>query len=97
MYRKQYAACGSAIQQYNKIFVTQAAIDAGLGDKVPASAGKLLPVKNTRNLTKADMVRNSYSPKIKVDPETYKVYIDGEHITCDPIEEVCLGQRYFFR
>lgn len=97
MYRKQYAACGSAIQQYNKIFVTQAAIDAGLGDKVPASAGKLLPVKNTRNLTKADMVRNNYSPEIKVDPETYKVYIDGEHITCDPIEEVCLGQRYFFR
>lgn len=97
MYRKQYAACGSAVQQHNKIFVTQAAIDAGLGEKVPASAGKLLPVKNTRNLTKADMVRNSYLPEIKVDPETYKVYIDGEHITCDPIEEVCLGQRYFFR
>lgn len=97
LYRKQYAACGSAIQKYNKIFVTQAAIDAGLGDKVPYSKDKLLPVKNTRNLTKADMVRNDYCPKIEVDPETYKVYIDGEHITCDPVEEVCLNQKYFFR
>ncbi len=43
------------------------------------------------------MVRNNYLPKITVDPETYKVYADGEHMTCEPIEEVCLCQRYFFR
>ncbi len=97
IYRKQYSACGSAIQKNSKIFVTQAAIDAGLGEKVPYSAEKLLPVKNTRNLTKADMVRNDACPEIKVDPETYKVYIDGEHITCEPVTEVCLGQKYFFR
>ena len=33
-----FAACGSAIQKNCKIFVTQAAIDAGLGEKVPYSA-----------------------------------------------------------
>lgn len=97
IYRKQYSACGSAIQKNSKIFVTQGAIDAGLGEKVPYSAEKLLPVKNTRNLTKADMVRNDACPEIKVDPETYKVYINGEHITCEPAAEVCLGQKYFFR
>lgn len=97
IYRKQYSACGSAIQKNCKIFVTQAAIDAGLREKLPYSAEKFLPVKNTRNLTKADMVRNNVCPDIKVDPETYKVYIDGEHITCEPIETVCLGQKYFFR
>jgi urease subunit alpha len=97
IYRKQYSACGSAIQQNSKIFVTQAAIDAGLGDKLPYSKDKLLPVKNTRTLTKADMVRNDYCPKITVDPETYKVYIDGEHITCDPVDEVCLNHKYYFR
>ena len=97
IYRKQYSACGSAMRRFNKIFVTQAAIDAGLGDKVPFSKDKLLPVKNTRHLTKADMVRNSYCPKVEIDPETYKVFIDGEHITCEPAEEVCLCHRYFFR
>lgn len=97
IYRKQYAACGSAMRRFNKIFVTQAAIDAGLGDKIPGSKEKLVPVKNTRNLTKADMVRNNYCPKVEIDPETYKVYIDGEHITCEPEKEVCLNHRYFFR
>ena len=50
-----------------------------------------------RNLTKKDMVRNDYLPNITVDPETYKVYVDGEHITCEPVDEVCLCQRYYFR
>ena len=97
IYRKQYASCGSALNRYSKIFVTQAAIDAGLGDKVPNSKHKLLPVKNTRNLRKSDMVRNSYCPDVRIDPETYKVYIDGEYITCDPEEVVCLNHKYFFR
>lgn len=98
LYRRQYASLGRGNNsRYCKIFVTQAAIDAGLEDKLPGAKGKLLPVKNTRHLTKADMVRNDYLPNIEVDPETYKVYIDGEHITCEPAEELCLCQRYFFR
>lgn len=97
LYRKQYAACGSAMKRFNKIFVTQAAIDAGLGDKVPGSKEKLVPVKNTRHLTKADMIRNNCCPKVEIDPETYKVWINGEHITCEPVEEVCLCRRYFLR
>lgn len=98
LYRLQYAGLGTANNaNLNKIFVTQAAIDSGLEERVPAAKGKFLPVKNTRELRKSDMVRNNYLPKITVDPETYKVYADGEHMTCEPIEEVCLCQRYFFR
>lgn len=98
LYRPQYASMGIGNNvNLNKIFVTQAALDAGLEEKIPTSKGKFAAVKNTRNLTKADMVRNDKLPEITVDPETYKVYVDGEHATCEPIEEVCLCQRYFFR
>ena len=97
IYRRQYATYGNCVNRYNKIFVTKAAIENGLGDKVPNSREKLLPISGTRNLRKSDMVRNNYCPNIKIDPETYKVLVDGEHITCEPVEEVCLGQRYFFR
>lgn len=97
LYRKQYSACGSAMKKCNKIFVTQAAIDNGLGDKLPNSKEKLVPVKNTRNLTKKDMIRNNYLPKIEIDPETYKVFVDGEHITCEPAKELCLNHKYYFR
>lgn len=97
IYRPQYATLGSCNSRFNKIFVTKAAIESGLGETLPNSAKKLAPIRNTRNLRKSDMVRNNYCPKITIDPETYKVFIDGKHITCEPLTEVCLGQRYFFR
>lgn len=97
IYRKQYSACGSAMRKCNKIFVTQAALDNGLADKVPNSRDKLVPIKDTRNLTKSDMVRNDYLPNIEIDPETYKVYVDGKHITCEPAKELCLNHKYYFR
>ena len=98
IYRRQYASYGMRnMNRYNKIFVKKAAIDSGLEERVPAEKGKILPVTNTRDLRKSDMVRNDYLPNITVDPETYKVYVDGEHITCEPAEELCLCQRYYFR
>lgn len=33
--------------------------------------------------------------KKKVDPETYRVTADGEHLTCEPLKELPLAQRYF--
>ncbi len=98
IYRAQYATTSaSAISRHCKIFVTQAAIDNGIAKDIPGSAKKFLPVKNTRHLLKKDMIRNDYCPEITVDPETYKVYINGEHITCEPFTELPLAQKYFFR
>ncbi len=96
-YRRQYGSYGNNINRMNKIFVTKAAIENGFGDKVPYSKDKLLPVKNCRNLTKKDMVRNSFLPNISIDPETYQVFIDGERITCEPAEKLPSTQLYFFR
>lgn len=97
IYRSQYATLGSCSRKHSKIFVTKGAMDNGLGDKVPNSAEKLTPIKNTRKLRKSDMIRNSFCPEITIDPETYKVFVNGEHITCEPLQELCLAQKYFFR
>lgn len=97
IYRKQFAAMGNNCNRYNKIFVTRAAIDNGLGDRVPNSKEKLAPIKNTRNISKKDMVRNNYCPNIEIDPETYKVFVDGEVITCEPAKTLPMTQKYFFR
>ncbi len=97
IYRKQYAAMGNNCNRYCRIFVTQAAIDNGLAEMIPNSGQKLLPVKNTRSLGKADMIRNSFCPDIKIDPETYKVFVNGELIQCEPAKELPLTQKYFFR
>jgi len=97
IYRKQYAAMGNNCNRYCRIFVTQAAIDNGLAESLPYSGQKLLPVRNTRHLRKSDMVRNGFCPDIIIDPETYKVYVNGELIQCEPAKELPLTQKYFFR
>ena len=55
----------------------------------------ILPVHGIRNLTKKDMKLNGETPNIEVDPETYEVRVNGELITCDPVDTVPMGQRYF--
>ena len=43
------------------------------------------------------MVRNGLCPEIRVDPETYKVFVNGERVTCRPARVLPLTQRYFLR
>ena len=52
------------------------------------------PVFNCRSITKMDMKLNDALPEITVDPETYKVMADGELLTCKPMSELPLAQRY---
>ena len=93
--RDLFGACGKAVETTNITFVSQYAYDHGI--KETLDLGKVvLPVHNTRNLTKRDMKLNNYSPKtITVDPHTFDVKIDDELITCDPVETISLSQRYY--
>jgi len=52
-------------------------------------------VKNTRNISKLDLILNSATPEVEVNPETYEVRADGELLTCEPAEELPMAQRYF--
>ncbi|MHB8765728.1 MAG: urease subunit alpha, partial [Deferrisomatales bacterium] len=52
-------------------------------------------VRNTRRIGKADMVWNSATPVIEVDPETYLVRADGELLLCEPAAVLPMAQRYF--
>ncbi len=96
LYRPQWGAFGRAKQGVSLNFVAQAAIDEG----VPERLGLLkpcLPARNTRELTKRDMLWNDALPTIKVDPETYRVEVDGELATCAPLRRVPLGQLYVLK
>ena len=41
------------------------------------------------------MIHNAYTPEITVNPETYEVRADGEHLICEPAEVLPMAQRYF--
>lgn len=93
--RKLYGAYGQAVYQTNLTFVSQYAYDHGIKEEIGLNK-IVLPVKNTRNLTKCDMKLNDYAPKtIRIDPQTFDVFIDDELVTCEPIHTTSLSQRYF--
>jgi urease subunit alpha len=94
--RPQWGSFGRAPQALSACFVHPAALAAGLGERLELRKA-LLPAHGTRNLRKADMLHNDALPDMRVDPETFDVYVDGTIATCEPLREVALGQRYMLR
>ncbi|GLS17619.1 urease subunit alpha [Labrys miyagiensis] len=94
-YRPMFGGFGRSIVKSAVTFVSQASLDAGIGQRYGLSK-TLLPVRNTRGgISKASMIHNSATPHIEVDPETYEVRADGELLTCKPAESLPMAQRYF--
>lgn len=92
-YRPMFGAYGLASSKISVTFSCQAAIDKKV-DKVLGLQRTLLACKNTRTVTKADMVLNDWQPNIDVDPQTYEVRADGELLTCEPASKLPLAQLY---
>jgi urease subunit alpha len=93
-YRPMFAAYGKLRTNSSVTFISQAAHAAGLRARLGV-AKQLMPVKNTRSISKASMIHNSATPQIDVDPETYEVRADGELLTCEPATVLPMAQRYF--
>ena len=89
-YRPMFGAFGRALAPSSVTFVSQAALDAGIGDAL-GLAKPLVAVAGTRTLTKRDMIHNDATPVIEVDPETYEVRADGELLTCEPADGAADG------
>jgi len=93
-YRPMFGSYGLACAATSITFVSQAALNEGIGDKLGLKK-KLSAVKGTRNVRKADMIHNNYAPKVDVDPETYQVKADGQLLACEPAAVLPMAQRYF--
>jgi len=94
-YRPMFASFGKLLTSSSVTFVSQAAYDDGLRNKLGVDK-QMLPVTNTRGgIGKQSMVHNSATPNIDVDPETYEVHADGELLTCEPATVLPMAQRYF--
>ena len=93
-YRPMFGALGAALTSTRMTFVSAAASDAGIVDRLGLQS-LVGVVSNCRQVNKADMVLNDYQPVIDVDPQTYQVRADGELLTCEPAEVLPMAQRYF--
>ena len=93
-YRPMFAAFGGACRATSVSFVSQAALDSGIAQRYDLGK-RLVAVRGTRTVRKADLVHNNLQPHMEVDPQTYAVRADGELLACAPLAELPLTQRYF--
>ena len=93
-YRYMFAAYGAALVNTSVSFVSQAALAADIGSAFGLNK-RLVAVRDTRGVRKADLIHNAYQPHMEVDPQTYAVRADGVLLQCEPAGELPLAQRYF--
>ncbi|MBP3290111.1 MAG: urease subunit alpha [Alistipes sp.] len=95
LYRPMFGAYGKALAESCISFVSQAAVDRGIGQRL-GLCRRVLPVKRTRQISKYDMVRNSAMPHIDINPETFEVMVNNVHAYVKPAERFPLAQLYWF-
>jgi urease, alpha subunit len=94
LYRPMFGSFGGATAATSLTFVSKAALE----EEIPTKIGMqktAVAVEQCRSIGKQNMIHNTATPRIEVDPETYEVRADGELLTCEPAQTLPLAQRYF--
>ncbi|WP_020409538.1 urease subunit alpha [Hahella ganghwensis] len=93
-YRPMFGAFGTALPQTRITFVSEAALDNDVKGKLGLTS-MVAACRNTRSITKKDMLLNNLMPHMEVDSQTYEVRANGELLVCEPAEVLPLAQRFF--
>ena len=95
IYRPMFGAFGKALPSTCWTFTSNAALQNGVKERLGLERN-IMAVRGTRCLTKQHMVLNGETPLIEVDPETFKVKINGKVIDLTPAKTIALAQLYWF-
>jgi urease subunit alpha len=94
MMRPMFGGFGGGPARSCIAFVSQACQEKGVAHGYRITK-RIESVRGCRSIGKKDMVWNNAIPRITVDPETYEVRADGEHLVCEPANRLPLAQRYY--
>ena len=75
-------------------FVSAASIKSGTVSRYGLRK-RVEAVRGCRTVGKKDMRFNDATPRMAVDPESYRVEADGEHCVAEPSERLPLAQGLF--
>jgi urease subunit alpha len=94
IYRHMFGASGKALFNTCATFVSKLSLEKNIVQQYGLQK-MILPVKNCRNISKKSLIHNDVTPQIDVNPENYEVKVDGKVISCEPMKELPMAQRYF--
>jgi urease alpha subunit len=92
--RPMFGAEPSAACHNSLTFVSQAALDAGIKQRLGLRK-RVEAVCGCRTVRKSDMRWNDCQPAITVDPETYQVTVNGEECSIAPAKTVSQSRQYY--
>jgi len=94
IYRAMFGGLGRAPAALAVAFVAPVALETGAFVRYGLQR-RPVAVRNTRQIFKGAMYYNTASPRVRVDPTTLEVAIDGQTVSIPPAEELPLTVRYF--
>lgn len=94
LYRPMFSAEGKAAKHTSVTFMSRAAVERGVPERLGLERG-IVAVQNCRSLHKRTMVRNGAMPEIRIDPETFEVYADGQLATVKAADHLAMTHLYF--
>ena len=92
-YRTMFGGLGATPRNTSVTFTSAAAMESGVARHLELGR-RLVACRGCRDVTKSDMIHNSWMPSVTVDPQTYEVRADGELLTCEPVDVLPLAQLY---
>ena len=91
--RKMFGSYGDAPRKLGRVFVSGAAMENAALSRGP-HGDRLLRLTGTRTLRKREMIRNATCPDVRVDRDSFEVFVDGEKVSLPPATNLPLNRRY---
>lgn len=92
--RPMFGSEAAAAARTSMTFMSASAVAAGVPEQIGLDRW-VEPVRGCRAVGKKQMVRNDATPDIRIDPETFQVFLDGERATVAPADRVSMSQLYY--
>jgi urease subunit alpha len=92
-YAPHWAALGTAPATVATTFVSRAALDNGLRERL-GSRRRFTAVSGTRDVRRFSLVANTAVTPVQIDPGDGTVRLDGRVLASDPVAELPLGRRF---
>lgn len=95
-YRGDWGAASRAAASLSLTFMSSTGVDGGIARRL-GTRRRVVPVRRTRGLTRADLWANRATAPIEIDPLDGRVTLAGRPLAVAPVTEVPLSRRYLLR
>jgi urease subunit alpha len=94
VYRPYFGGLGDAPARLGRVFVAREALESAEAREALPPGLRYAPIRDARGLTRADMCRNTATPRVEVPPGPEPVLVDGEPVRVEPATRVPLAQLH---